>query len=165
MFLFKTVLRLPYWQILNKVPKSLCFLCDVWWVKVWIALWMSQLFCQRGKMVHFYTFFVRKWDEILGSSTRYFTTLTVLQYMYLLLCMVCAGKRDAIGKLPSQCMPRRGAETCSIIQAMVTSEVYVSVICFGSCDVIFGCRESLWWKSYQVDQAKVNTHTHTYILR
>jgi len=66
-----------------------------------------------------------------------------------------AGKRGAIGKLPSQCSDRRGAETCSIIQAMMTSELCVSVICFGSCDVIFGCRESLWWKSYQVGQAKL----------
>lgn len=98
----------------------------------------------RGKMVHFYTLLVRKGDEILRSSIPFFTAFTVVQYMYLLLCMECAGKRDAIGKLPFQCMPRRGAETCSIIQAMVTSEVYVSVICFGSCDVIFGCRESLW---------------------
>lgn len=40
------------------------------------------------------------------------------------------------------------------------SEVYVSLIYFGSCDVIFGWSESLWWKSYQVGQAKVNKHTY-----
>lgn len=59
-------------------------------------------------------------------------------YIYFCLCKACTGKRNAIGKFPSKSMPRRGAETCSIIQAAMTSEVCVSVIFLGSCDVIFG---------------------------
>lgn len=55
--------------------------------------------------MHFYTLLVKKWDEILGSSAHYFTTFPVLQYIYLLLCMVCAGKRDAVAKLPSYACP------------------------------------------------------------
>ena len=53
---------------------------------------------------------------MLRSTTTYFTVFTE----------------------PSKSMPRRGAETCSVVQAAMTSEVCVSVIFLGSCDVIFG---------------------------
>lgn len=126
-------------------------------------LWIWKFFVKEENLCICYFSLLRKEKKMLRNSTTYFTTFTELLYIYFCLCKACTGKRNAIGKFPSKSMPRRGAETCSIIQAAMTSEVCVSVIFLGSCDVIFGWSESLWWKSYQSGQAKVNSHTH--ILR